>query len=127
MIWWDTAGQERFRSVTTSYIRGAQGIMLVLDVTNPQALETMERWIGELTGRVHSSVKFLLTANKIDSPERAITDEQLRAFADKYSMPFVKTSAKTGENVNDAFETLGQLVADAQSTETRAHQTSQQL
>jgi small GTP-binding protein len=56
VIWWDTAGQERFRSVTTSYIKGAQGILLVLDVTNPNAIANMERWIEDVVARAPNGV-----------------------------------------------------------------------
>ena len=46
----DTAGQERFRAITTSYYRGAQGIMLVYDVTSPESIENIQRvWMKEVT------------------------------------------------------------------------------
>ena len=45
---WDTAGQERFRTITTSYFRGAQGILLVYDITNKWSFEGISRWLKEV-------------------------------------------------------------------------------
>ena len=45
---WDTAGQERYRSITTSYYKGAKGAFIVYDVTRFSSFETVERWISEL-------------------------------------------------------------------------------
>jgi GTPase SAR1 family protein len=45
---WDTAGQERFRTITTSYFRGAQGILLVYDVTDKKSFQSIRNWVAQI-------------------------------------------------------------------------------
>ena len=45
---WDTAGQERFRTLTSSYYRGAHGVVLVYDVTRTDSFENLEQWLKEV-------------------------------------------------------------------------------
>lgn len=45
---WDTAGQERFRTITTSYFRGAQGILLVYDVTDKKSFNSIRNWVAQI-------------------------------------------------------------------------------
>jgi len=64
---WDTAGQERFRTLTPSYYRGAQGVILVYDVSSKQSFEGLEIWLNELdTYATKKDLIKMLVANKID-------------------------------------------------------------
>ncbi|CAL1702738.1 unnamed protein product [Somion occarium] len=63
---WDTAGQERFRTITSSYYRGAQGIILVYDVANRESFEALPRWYSELETYVSPSVVKIIVGNKVD-------------------------------------------------------------
>jgi GTPase SAR1 family protein len=63
---WDTAGQERFHNITTSYYRGAHGILLCIDVTDSDSIRSIPRWLKEIEMHATEGVPVLLVANKCD-------------------------------------------------------------
>ncbi|XP_026193142.1 ras-related protein Rab-18 [Cyclospora cayetanensis] len=103
---WDTAGQERFRTLTSSYYRGAQGIILVYDVGCRETFENCSHWLQEAErhGTVPGSIK-MIVANKVDTT-RVVSTEEGRQLAAQLGTLFVETSAKTSANVQKAFEEL---------------------
>lgn len=104
---WDTAGQERFRTLTPSYYRGAQGVILVYDVSSKQSFTKLDAWLNELEtfATKHDMVK-MLVGNKIDKERRDVSKEEGLKFARKHHMLFIEASAKTKEGVQCAFEEL---------------------
>ena len=104
---WDTAGQDRFRAITKNYYKGANGIILIYDVTNPQTFGNVKSWISQIREEASPNVLIYIAGNKIDMQEdRKIKKEDGQKLADEYSFPFVETSAKEGINVNETFEDL---------------------
>ncbi|CAG8433205.1 517_t:CDS:2 [Ambispora gerdemannii] len=105
---WDTAGQERFRTLTSSYYRGAQGVILVYDVSNRETFDELENWFTELsTYCTNKDVIKILVGNKLDKEtSRAISRKEGLAFAQKSNTLFIECSAKTREGVEEAFEEL---------------------
>jgi len=63
---WDTAGQERYRSITNAYYRGAEGILIVFDVTQKESFENIENWINEVTQYTGKEVIMICLGNKND-------------------------------------------------------------
>lgn len=94
---WDTAGQERFRTLTSSYYRGAHGVILVYDVTRMDSFENLEQWLREVQmytpGHGENVVK-LLVGNKCDL-ERKVPKDVADAWARSQGMLFLEASAKT--------------------------------
>ncbi|NXM60240.1 RB18B protein, partial [Illadopsis cleaveri] len=104
---WDTAGQERFRTLTPSYYRGAQGVVLVYDVTGKDTFTGLGKWLNELDMHTtnSSSVK-MLVGNKTDKPDCEVERKEGLQLARKHSLLFIETSAKTEDGVQQAFEEL---------------------
>ncbi|KAF7226872.1 ras-related protein Rab-42b [Nothobranchius furzeri] len=107
---WDTAGQERFRSVTRSYYRNSVGGLLVFDITSRASFDHVKEWHAEVHERVQPhTVLFVLVGQKIDQHahgKRAVSREEAEKLAGQLGMPYVEASAKTGQNVREAFELL---------------------
>lgn len=104
---WDTAGQERFRTITSAYYRGADGIIMVYDVTNQESFEHVEEWLSEVDRYANEGTAKLLVGNKADLvEERRVSEETAQRFAEKLGIPFLETSAKTATNVDAAFLTM---------------------
>ncbi|NWU97226.1 RB18B protein, partial [Upupa epops] len=104
---WDTAGQERFRTLTPSYYRGTQGVILVYDVTRKDTFTGLDNWLNELDlYTMKSKAVKMLVGNKTDKPDREVERKEGLQFARKRSLLFVETSAKTQDGVQHAFEEL---------------------
>ena len=102
---WDTAGHERFRTITTSYYRGAHGIATVFDLTNRESFEHVEKWLEEINKYAKENVMRFLIGNKSDlANERQVSYEEVRALANKLNIYYVETSAKNNINVSDFFQ-----------------------
>ena len=105
---WDTAGQDRFRAITKNYYKGANGIILIYDVTNMQTYENVKNWITQIKEEASPNVIIYLVGNKIDVPDeqRLIKAEDGQKIADEFNLPFKEASAKDGTNINEIFQEL---------------------
>jgi len=110
---WDTAGQERFRTITSSYYRGAQGIILVYDVSNRETFDALPRWYSELETYVSDSVVKILVGNKVDKEfSRQVPTAEAQAFAERMDSLFIEASAKTAVGVKEAFVEVVERIMD---------------
>ena len=101
---WDTAGHERFRTITTSYYRGAHGIATVFDLTDRQTFEHVEKWLEEINKYAKENVMRFLIGNKSDLVDkRQVSYEEVRILANKLNIYYVETSAKNNINITDFF------------------------
>ncbi len=114
---WDTAGQDRFRAITKNYYKGANGIILIYDVTNLQTYENVKNWITQIREETNPNVVIYLAGNKIDIPEeeRAVKTEEGKEIANEYKLQFKETSAKDGINVNEVFQELVEKIDEVNS------------
>lgn len=104
---WDTAGQERFRTITSSYYRGAHGIIVVYDVTDQESYTNVKQWLQEIDRYASENVNKLLVGNKSDLTTKKVVDNTTaKEFADSLGIPFLETSAKNATNVEQAFMTM---------------------
>lgn len=103
---WDTAGQERFKALTTTYLRGTKGIMLVFALNNMESFQKLQYWMD--VAREHSIGYQILIGNKSDLKEELeVSKEIIDAFLKLYpDMIYIQVSAKTGESINEAFNAM---------------------
>lgn len=107
---WDTAGQERFRTITSSYYRGAHAMMIVYDVSDLESFNNVKNWLLECDRYASDNVIKILVGNKCDTTKRVVSYETGKEFAETLGIQFLETSAKTGINVEKAFMTITELL-----------------
>eukprot|EP01084_Bolivina_argentea_P216106 367132_1 len=101
---WDTAGQERFRTITNAYYRGADGVLLVYDVTDEHSFMNIRTWMNNIEQHASESISKVIMGNKCDMiNDRVISADRGRDLASEYNVSFYETSAKTDINVQKVF------------------------
>ncbi|KAJ7383900.1 retrograde transport, plasma membrane to Golgi [Desmophyllum pertusum] len=102
---WDTAGQERFRTITQSYYRSANAVIITYDITKKDTFKNVVRWTEDVKKYAPSNVIKLLVGNKTDlSENREVSLEDARSCAAHYSMiDALEASAKDATNIENAF------------------------
>ena len=114
---WDTAGQDRFRAITKNYYKGANGIILIYDVTNLQSYENVKNWIAQIKESASQNVIVYLVGNKIDVKEedRCVKTEDGKKISEEFNLPFFESSAKLGININEIFEKIVEKIDEVYS------------
>ncbi|EGG08909.1 uncharacterized protein MELLADRAFT_84389 [Melampsora larici-populina 98AG31] len=119
---WDTAGQESFRSITRSYYRGASGALLVFDTTYRPSFQHLENWLKDLKSFGDPNLVIVLVGNKSDlitsnsqsdsssTSTRQVSVEEAQQWAIDHDLQYIETSAKTGENVEEAFASVAKQI-----------------
>uniref|UniRef100_A0A8V0XJV7 small monomeric GTPase n=1 Tax=Gallus gallus TaxID=9031 RepID=A0A8V0XJV7_CHICK len=113
---WDTAGQERFHTLSTSYFRGAQGFVLVYDITNLDSFQGVTSWMKDIHEKAGDEVDIVLLGNKCDKEsERVVPKHKGEKLAWEHGIPFFETSAKDNVNIEDAFSVLTKEILEKKS------------
>lgn len=103
---WDLGGDQKFKPMRDTFLAGARGALLVFDLTDRKTLENIDKWISHFKN-VMGRQPMILVGNKADLSEYIeIDEEEIKRVAEEKKMPFIITSAKTGENVENAFKSL---------------------
>ena len=92
-----------------TYYRGAAAALLVFDVTNRQSFENLNSWVDEARLSGNPAMDIIVVGNKTDLP-RVVSYEEAKEFATSMTMQYVEASARTGINVEKAFELSSMLV-----------------
>jgi Ras-related protein Rab-1A len=103
---WDTAGQERFRTITSSYYRGAHGIIIVYDVTSVESFLNIKTWLNEIRKYTGKIVPIIIVGNKCDSPDRQVSTSRGQKFANDSGYDFIEVSAKEDIRIKDIFRKM---------------------
>jgi small GTP-binding protein len=107
---WDILGQSHFDKLKESAFKGSNGAFIVLDLTRKETLQAFDKWLESLYNIV-PNIPVIVLANKNDL-EPKFTKEEIEESLNKYGFPYFLTSAKTGENVDNAFYTIGKMMID---------------
>lgn len=113
---WDTAGQERYKSLAPMYYRSSHAAVVVYDITSAASLEKARTWIAELHRQADPSILIHLVGNKLDladredgddsSSRRQVSQDEAKKFADEEGLLWSEVSAKTGQGVQEVFQTI---------------------
>ena len=104
---WDTAGHERFQTMTSSYYRGADVIIMVYDVTNSSSFQSIDKWIKEIERYSLNSVFRILVGNKCDLIANKVVDSQTgENYAESLGIPFIETSCKDDINIEESLSLI---------------------
>ena len=106
---WDTAGQERFRSIAKNCYKGADGIILMYDISKYDTFKHIKTWISNIKEAIDlSKIAFIVVGNKCDLPEseKEVDKESKANFEVNNNMKIIETSAKDNINVSESFINL---------------------
>jgi Ras-related protein Rab-1A len=111
---WDTAGQERFRTITSAYYRGSQGILLVFDLTDPLSFENICKfWMNEVETYAEKDAIFFLIGNKSDlNDQRQVPQDKIKEFCELKNLTYMECSAKEGEKIKEIFVELARKLEE---------------
>jgi len=113
---WDTAGQERYRSIASSYYRGALGALLVYDITDQNSFNNAPMWLKEVEENSEKDCLIMLVGNKMDLTEqRQVSVRDGRSYARKNGLAFIETSALDSTGVETAFQRILQEIYKQQA------------
>ena len=119
---WDTAGHEKFRTITTSYYRGAHAIVIAFDITDRKSFQQVEKWLSEIDKFAKENVLKFIVGNKSDlSAKRTVSREEAEELSIKYRVPYFETSAKENINTTELFEKAALTYVENYANETNAY------
>ena len=102
---WDTAGQERFRTITSSYYRGAHCILIMFDLTDIASFENVKMWLNEVAKHANENSMKILVGTKADLVGKiAVRKDMIQNLVHSAGIQYIETSAKNGTNINAAFQ-----------------------
>ena len=104
---WDTAGSERFASITKNYYRGADGALIVYDISNKTTFDNVENWFNDLKNACKEEAFIILIGNKNDlENQRQVSNNMLINLGKNLGIAVMETSAKDDYNINESFYLL---------------------
>jgi small GTP-binding protein len=105
---WDIIGHKSSKKVPATYYAGVEGILVVFDLTRPETFADLDYWVNSIMVDKNYSPVVAMLGNKSDlEGQRKVTDEQIMTTATKLNAKYYLTSAKTGQNVEEAFNYIG--------------------
>lgn len=111
---WDTGGSDKFRAIARAYIKSAVAAVIVFDLTNPESLIDVRKWMTEIRDQADPNMFIFLLGNKSDiMEEKKITDSQIRDIIEEFEVECMLVSCKDGTNIHEASIALGRGIIDS--------------
>jgi small GTP-binding protein len=119
LVIWDVAGQSKFQKMRKHYYKGARAYFLVFDLTDPQSYKNISAWNNDVKKYISEDIPDIILANKSDlKKSRYILIRDLKKLAIDLGLEYLKTSAKTGKNIDEAFLKLGKAILNSRNKPT---------
>ena len=109
---WDICGSERFKTVSPSYYRRTNGAIVAYDISDKRSFDQVKFWIKEVKAYSNTETNIVIVGTKCDILDREVTEEEGKKLADELGVKYFETSAKTGYNVNEAYNFLIKEIID---------------
>ena len=107
LVIWDTCGSENFRAVTRQYYRGADGAIVIFDLTDQSSFNDLKKWIKDIKNYGEKDIQIIIVGNKLDLfNQRKVTQSQANNFCNENKYKYIEASAKDGTNLLKIFEEL---------------------
>ena len=104
---WDTAGQEKFKSLAKNCYKGADGIILIYDITQKKTFNNIKNWYNDIKDSINiSKVALIVVGNKSDLPNVEVNKEISEKFCEQYNLQLIETSCKENINIEETFNSL---------------------
>lgn len=114
LILWDTAGQERFRSLIPSYLKNANCIIIVFDITKKDSFNSLNKWLSDAKNNSGEDTILVICGNKIDLKEkRTVSENEINEYINKNELIYTECSAKNGKGIKDLFNTVAKYLGEA--------------
>ena len=118
---WDTAGQERFRSITESFYKGCQAVLLVFDLTDKDTFYKIKNWLNNINEKAGNSVFIVLVGNKCDLKSNEdveiVSQDEIYQMTQDTDIKYFATSAKEDVNIQEVFYYIARAVVDKEMKE----------
>ena len=114
LILWDTAGQERFRSLIPSYLKNADCIIIVFDITNKESFLSLNKWLTDAKNNASENTIYVICGNKIDLKERrTVNENEINEYIKKNTgVIYMECSAKNGQGIKDLFNVIAKNLGE---------------
>ena len=122
---YDTSGQERYRSLAKNYLRNANGIIFVFDLTNDNTFENITNWLNNCNDVINNYQK-ILVGNKLDLEDKQIDERRVEKFCSENNMKYFEASAKNGKNVEIIFKEIALLILDDKQKKEKENEMAEQ-
>lgn len=116
LLLWDIGGQPQFQKLRTIYFKGSSAALGVFDLSSNQTLLKIPGWVSSIKKTVKKAIPMLLLGNKSDlTSEREVDRAEAEDLAKRLNCEYLETSAKTGENVDLAFQKIARACMEIQN------------
>ncbi|GJQ82753.1 hypothetical protein Trydic_g19762 [Trypoxylus dichotomus] len=114
---WDTAGQERFKAMVPMFYRNANAALLIFDITKRESFESVKLWVNELKKNIPEKIVMFVVGNKIDLPNRQVSNEEALQYSHSIGATYQECSAKEDQGIEQIFMGLARAVIQLSGTE----------